>query len=276
VSAIAQLLVRQGLRDGFRQQGHRLFGPCPVHGGDNPRAFVVDLRGDRWYCFTGCQRGGGPATLARAMGLPSGGMPPYVPPPPSPPFVPYTRRLGLTPGGPWLRAKGIYPAVCRDREVGAWAGRGMLRDCIALRLHDTNGAPLGYAGRRLDPEEVRRRGKWVFPPRLPKSQLLYGLHRVRGTRIVLTECSWGVLRLAQLGIDAVALLGVGLSNVQATHLEAFDRVVVLLDGDDAGQAASRPIAARLQAPIATLPPGADPDDLDDESLRALLLPFLMP
>ncbi len=275
MSAIAQLLVRRGLRDGFRRHGHRLFGPCPVHGGDNPRAFVVDLRGDRWYCFTRCRRGGGPATLARALGLPTEGLPPARPPPAAPPFVPFTRQLRLKPAGRWLADKGLHPAICRDREVGAWGGRGMLAGCIALRLHDLDGAPLGYAGRRLDPEAVRRRGKWVFPPRLPKAQLLYGHHRVRSRRVVLTECPWGVLRLAQLGIDGVALLGVALSHVQTARLRSFERVVVLLDGDDAGRAAAGPIAARLRAPIADLPEGADPDDLDDHALQALLLPFLM-
>lgn len=276
MSAIAQLLARRGLRDGFRRRGHRLFGPCPVHGGDNPRAFVVDLRGDRWYCFTRCCRGGGPATLARALGLAPSVCPSPRPPPATRPFVPYTRQLRLRPSDPWLRDKGIHPAICRDREVGLWPGRGMLENCIALRLHDLDGAPLGYAGRRLEPHAARCRGKWVFPPRLPKSQLLYGAHRVRGSQVVLTECAWGTLRLAQLGIDGVALLGVALSEAQTESLKRYSRVVVLMDGDAAGQAASGHIAARLRAPIAVLPRGADPDDLDDDALRDLLLPFLMP
>ena len=40
------------------QKGHRLIGPCPIHHGDNPQAFVMDLRLNLWYCFTQCQAGG--------------------------------------------------------------------------------------------------------------------------------------------------------------------------------------------------------------------------
>lgn len=43
----------------FSSRGsHRWRGPCPLHGGDNPNAFTVDLETLRWHCFTGCARGG--------------------------------------------------------------------------------------------------------------------------------------------------------------------------------------------------------------------------
>jgi len=146
---------------------------------------------------------------------------------------------------------------------------------MAVRLFDQEGSPLGYAGRRLDPAAVQARGKWVFPPRLPKSTLLYGLHRVVSWRIVVvTECPWGVIRLHQMGIPAVALLGVGLSESQRRVLQRFGGVVALLDGDPAGRAGAGSLVRQLAAVVATLPEGADPDDLSDEQLRRLLLPFL--
>ena len=277
MSVVEQLLARRGLLDGFRRHGRRLFGPCPVHGGDNPRAFVVDLPTDRWYCFTRCCRGGGPVALARALDLPveHHGLAPTQPPQP---FIPYRRRLHLDPRAPALAARGIQPAIARQREVGAWHGGGMLEGCIAFQLHDPDGQPLGYAGRRLDPTAATTRGKWVFPPRLPKADLLYGLHHVRQRSVVLTECPWGVLRLAQLGIDAVALLGVALSQRQLRLLDRFERVVALMDGDPAGAAAAQRVQRRIgaRATILDLPPGADPDDLQDADLDALVRPsFLM-
>jgi DNA primase len=274
VSAIRVLLEQHGVLGGFRRQGHRLFGPCPVHGGDNPRAFVVDLRGDRWYCFTRCRRGGGPRGLAREFGR---DVPEHrVVVKPERPFVPYRRRLRLQSRHPWLQAKGIRPTTAREWDVGAWTGTGMLSGCLAVRQFDLEGGPLGYAGRRLDPDAVRARGKWVFPPRLPKSTLLYGLHRVVGEgAIVVTECSWGVLRLFQLGIPAVGLLGVGLSASQRQALRRFHRVVALLDGDVAGRAGATFLVRHLSAVVATLPDGADPDDLTDHQLKVLLFPLLM-
>lgn len=277
MSAVEQLLARGGLLDGFRREGRRLFGRCPVHGGDNPRAFVVDLQGDRWYCFTGCRRGGGPVALARALDLAGPETWELTTPRVAvQPFVPYVRTLHLDPSAPFLRSKGIGPDIARAREVGGWHGHGMLEGCVAVRLHDRAGRPLGYAGRRLAPQAVASRGKWVFPRGLPKSELLYGAHHVRARVVALTECPWGVLRLAQLGVPAVALLGVGISASQASALAVFERVIGLLDGDPAGRAGADQLERRLgsRAVIVELPQGADPDDLTDAALASLVLPFL--
>lgn len=51
------LLGYYGLTN-LKARGDKLIGPCPVHGGDNPRAFHANTRDDVWYCFTGCARGG--------------------------------------------------------------------------------------------------------------------------------------------------------------------------------------------------------------------------
>jgi len=186
------------------------------------------------------------------------------------PFKPYRRRQQLDPHHPFLTAKGIRPETARSREVGAWYGRGMLDGCVAVRLHDPDGAPPGYAGRRLAPGD---RGKRVFPPRLPKSRLLYGLHRVRDhppDSLVLVECPWGVLRLAQVGVPAVALLGVHLSVSHRHLLAGVPRVAVMLDGDPAGRRATTRICSELGAEPILLPSGHDPDDLSDDALVRVL------
>lgn len=36
----------------------KVVGPCPVHGGNSPRAFHADLSKNVWHCFSGCKRGG--------------------------------------------------------------------------------------------------------------------------------------------------------------------------------------------------------------------------
>jgi DNA primase len=156
----------------------------------------------------------------------------------------------------------------------------MLSGCVAVRLFDHLGRPLGYAGRRLDPSLAKRRGKWIFPPRFPKSTLLYGYHRIHHPRAtVIVECPWGVLRLAQLSIPAVALLGTALSYKQRALLLGLPKVVLLLDSDDAGRLATASILQQLPNAIpAWLPVGRDPDDLSNEDLFTLLsqtqrLPF---
>ena len=273
----------------MRARRGKLIGPCPVHGGDNPTAFVVDRARNLWFCHSGCRAEGDVVELVRrldrvgyrqaaltlaSLAERSALTTPSAPRPSAPrsDFQPFQARLDLDPHHPLLRAKGIAAATADRFEVGAWRGRGMLRDCIAFRLHTPAGAPLGYAGRRLCPGRARRLGKWLFPRGLPKRQLLYGWHRVnQGVPLVLVECPWGVLRLRQLSIPAVALLGTHLTADQAQLLAAAPGVLVMLDGDDAGRAATTRVCRQLDAAQGLLlPRGRDPDDLTDDALRRLV------
>ncbi len=65
--SIEAVLNAEGLATSLKRRGQRLVGPCPVHGGDNPQAFVVDLARDLWYCFTRCQGGGDVVELVRLV-----------------------------------------------------------------------------------------------------------------------------------------------------------------------------------------------------------------
>src|SRR5512138_2480522 len=55
--SIGQVLAAYGLDSRLKGRDGRLKGPCPLHGGDNPTAFRVDLQRNLWRCFTAC--GGG-------------------------------------------------------------------------------------------------------------------------------------------------------------------------------------------------------------------------
>ena len=292
---ISSVLQAAGVLNGLRRRGDRLVGPCPIHGGDNPTAFSVDLRLNRWFCFSGCSAGGDVVDLVRrlhrvgfreaaailgalsasdASPLPAA----FPTSQPAEPFRPFQRAIPLNSDSSFLRGKGISPATAAAHEVGEYLGDGWLKGCIALRLHDPTGRPLGYLGRALVPTHL---GRWKVPPRLPKARILYNYHRVAAHRpppiLAVTECPWGVLRLAQLGIPAVALLGVHLSQVQRDLLATSGRIVLVLDGDPPGVTAAARIRDTLQAltdtTVVQLPDGLDPDDLDDADLRALTCPL---
>ncbi len=295
--SIERVLTAEGLAASLKRRGQRLVGPCPVHGGDNPQAFVVDLDRDLWHCFTRCRGGGDVVELVRRMHrfgyrqcaqyLATLAQAPPVPPDPvtaSPekPFQPYTRCLRLDPFVPLLHEKGIGPDTARHFEAGGYSGPGFLQGCVAVRLHDPQARPLGYAGRRLDPQQARRYGKWKFPPGLPKRELLYGFHRIarqRHKELVVVECPWGVMRLMQIGFPAVALLGIQFSGAQLQLLSSSPRIVLMLDGDDTGRSVSRKIANTLtqhlniQVHRIELPQGLDPDDLNNTDLAHSLHPF---
>jgi DNA primase len=108
---------------------------------------------------------------------------------------------------------------------------------------------------------------------MPRNKLLYGYHQAGPLRhhgVVLVECPWGVLRLAQLDIPAVALLGTHLSPVQQALLQDLPKVIVLMDGDRAGRKAAQVIHQRLpRTTVIDLPEDLDPDDMSDQKLAKL-------
>ncbi len=247
--SIEQVLTARGVIASLTRRGQRLIGPCPVHHGDHPQAFVVDLAKDLWYCFTRCRGGGDVVELVRRMDhCPYPEVARYLaalarvsPTParakarrPNRAYQPYTKTLRLDPHAPLLAQKGIPAQTARHFQAGAYQGPGFLEGCVAIRLHDPDGRPIGYAGRRLDPQQIRHYGKWKFPPGLPKREILYGFHRITSPLqqgLAVVECPWGVMRLAQIGIPAVALLGIHLSRTQVQLLRRTPRIVLMLDGE---------------------------------------------
>lgn len=57
VSIETVLLDFYGIKD-LTRLNTTLVGPCPVHGGDSPRAFHADLDKNVWHCFSRCKAGG--------------------------------------------------------------------------------------------------------------------------------------------------------------------------------------------------------------------------
>jgi DNA primase len=296
---IGRVLEVYNLCGRLKHHGDQLAGPCPLHGGDNPTAFRAHLTRGLWNCFTAC--GGGDivdlicriekcskasaAHILRQMITTT--------PAPMPtethshrhgattaiPFRPFRRRIPLNPRAPFLQDnKAIKVETAIRFEAGAPDPQTtFLQGAIAVRLHDMQGHPLGYCGRRLDQDAISRWGKWRFPTRFPKGQLLYNAHRalaVRHCGIVLVECPWAAMRLTQAGVSGVvALLGTTITQVQLAWLAPAPIVLLLLDGDQAGRTGARTIARALtpQTPVQIhqLPPGQEPEDLSDADLAAL-------
>lgn len=292
---IPAVLADKGLLGTFKRQGDRLVGPCPIHGGDNPNAFVVSLSKNLWHCFTGCN-GGDLVDLVRRLdgknfqhtlqylralaGCRQSRL--SLPSTTPKPFTPFVRKLPLDHCTAWLQQKNITPKTAALFEVGAYYGKGFLADSIGIRLHDLHAHPIGYLARRLIPDTIKKYGKYQFPPAFPKSTTLYNYHRIARPlpdRLVITECPWGVMRLHQINIPAVALMGIQLSDNQCGLFEHVKDIVLMLDGDDAGMKATRQIKMKLKnrgknrIHSICLPVGTDPDDLTDIELRAEVNPF---
>ncbi|KYP81067.1 DNA primase [Ferroacidibacillus organovorans] len=152
---------------------------------------------------------------------------------------------------------------------------GLLRDRFRHRvmypIWDAQGRVVGFGARTLGGEEPKYLNT-AETSLFQKGQLLYGFHRARRAirksgLVLLAEGYMDVLALHQAGVEnAVAALGTALTSEQAVILKRIaDEVVLLYDGDEAGQrAAARnlPILrqAGLAVRVARLPSGIDPDE----------------
>jgi len=130
----------------------------------------------------------------------------------------------------------------------------------------------GFGGRVIGEGEP----KYLNSPETPlyhKGSVLYGLHQgraeiARGGRVIVVEGYLDVIACHRHGLTcAVAPLGTALTAEHAKLLARHaERVDLVFDGDNAGQAAARKAAAvlapfSLEVRIATLPAGEDPDSL---------------
>src|SRR2546426_11510116 len=119
---------------------------------------------------------------------------------------------------------------------------------VVIPIHDECGRLVAYAGRSVDGREPRYR----FPAGFGKSQVLFNFHRAAATggdTVIVVEGFFDCLRIRQAGwASVVALLGTELYEHPAELLQArFGRVLLMLDGDEAGRLGWDRVAARLRS-----------------------------
>jgi DNA primase len=104
------------------------------------------------------------------------------------------------------------------------------QDMVTIPVHSPDGMPVGFVGRSIEGKEFKN------TPGLPKSKLLFNLHRVKtADRVYVVESSFDAIRLDQVGMPAVATLGANVSNIQIDLLKKyFNNIYVIADNDEAG------------------------------------------
>lgn len=173
----------------------------------------------------------------------------------------------------YLEKRGITEATAKEFGAGFFPGKSnwLTNHRIVIPIHNPQGELVAYAGRALEAFDP----KYLFPRGFRKSLALFNLHRVKGEEVILVEGFFPVMWLHQLGYHAVGLMGSSLSDAQQKLLKRFKRVVIMLDGDEAGRAAAGTIAAKLMKTrfvrVVDLPEGIQPDALSAEELRTILL-----
>ena len=277
-------------------RGGRYRGRCPIHQGEGRDAFHVDVKRKIFHCFS-CGAGGdvldlvallNRCTLREAVlklqdwfqpGAATSGDPPIrqrvtkreisANPP-----LPFTLR-GVDGRHVYLSGRDIEERTAARFGVGFYGGPGLMSGRVVIPIHDERGRLVAYAGRSVDGRQPRYR----FPVGFGKSQVLFNYHRAAATG---SDTAWVVegffdcLRVSQAGFaSVVALLGTELYEHPAQLLrDRFRRVLLLLDGDEAGRRAQDRAAARLrdkcEVRVIELPEGVQPDQLPDCKLRELI------
>lgn len=148
----------------------------------------------------------------------------------------------------------------------------VFRRRLVIPIRDEHGAVVAFGGRALD-ADPRKYLNSRNGPTFDKSRTLFGLDRAQGSlrseaTAVVVEGYFDVLAAHAAGVTgAVAACGTVFTPEHARLLRRFAPSVVLcFDGDGAGQRAAAEavptaVAAGLEARLAVLPEGMDPDDV---------------
>ena len=291
--ALAPLLQDYGVK--LRRSGRDQYrGLCPIHHGQGREAFHANLTRNLFHCFS-CGAGGTVLDFVAAMErctlreaalilqhrtdrLPIQRTTLQLVTRKSKVPLPLGFALRtIDPTHPFLAARGIEIATAQEFGIGFYGGSGIFSGQLVIPIHNQRGELVAYCGRALDCAQPRYR----FPCGFSKSEILFNFHRAAAwgrQTVVLVEGFFDCLKLHQAGVcSVVALMGAALyPSQQRLLLERFRRVILMLDGDDAGRRATTAIAARLQphasVRVIHLPDAVQPDQLSTQAIRHFLQP----
>lgn len=152
---------------------------------------------------------------------------------------------------PYLLARGFTSQTISHFGIG-FCSRGLMKDRIAIPVHDSLGGLVAYAGRLVDDSKVDdQHPRYLFPaPRerdgvvheFRKSEIVFNLHRLEdGLKdIIVVEGFMSVFWLHQHHLThAVSLMGSSCSSQQASLIDSKlsrdGRIWLMPDGDGAGE-----------------------------------------
>lgn len=286
---------------------YHLSGCCPIHHGDNPNAFHVDLKRNLFHCFTHC--GGGsifdfvmkmehmdfypaarkiwgifyPSAAASASrranlmycAYSNSNTPRYLHRTDNLFRRPGVPRLKLQITHPYLRKRNISPSLAISFHMG-FCKHGIMKDRIAIPIMDIEQHIVAYAGRAVNDNQSPR---YLFPKNFKKSQNLFNIQSISSKSIkpvFLVEGFFACIHIVKAGFDAIALMGTAISPYQLSTIKETRRpYILMMDGDEAGRKATPIIENKLnlfQISFRTvnLLNGKQPDELNEDYLNMIV------
>lgn len=275
------VLSRYGVLKKLKNSGYNLVGVCPIHRGSNSRQFSVNPKKNIWHCFGDCKQGGNVldftarmenVSLRRAALLlqdwflrdasGQGGQEKTEKTKPditekipekkqviNPPLK--FRLKTLKTEHPFFSERGIQRETIKHFGLG-YSARGIMKDRIAIPIHNERGELIAYCGRAVTDEQTEREGKYKLPQGFVKSAVVYNLNRQgrEEKRLILVESFLSVFHLCQLGLsNSVSILGSELSGSQEELIVNFlgpdGQVILMFDADEAGRICTSDSLSRL-------------------------------
>jgi DNA primase len=158
---------------------------------------------------------------------------------------------GLDAEHPYLKSRGFAPETIKHFGLG-FCSRGLLKDRVAIPLHDHGGNLVGYAGRVVDDASISEDNpRYRFPGKrerdgkhfeFRKTLFLYNGFRIKAPvdDLIVVEGFTSVWWLNQNHIsDVVGTMGADCSEKQSELIVALvrptGRVWIVPDGDKAGE-----------------------------------------
>jgi DNA primase len=254
---------------------NQLAGCCPIHHGDNPNAFHVDLEKNLFNCFTHC--GGGSifdfVMKKEKISFYDAALKIWET------FFNSDQdhhqnqyyqsnqhnhnhnhnqelrlRLQLQHNHPYLQKRNILPQLARYFQMG-FCQHGIMKNRIAIPVYDIQHRIVSYCGRAV---EQNITPKYLFPKNFNKSCHLFNIQHITPhiphiphtqqlkKPVFIVEGFFDCIHIVKLGFDAVALMGSSISLQQLTLLKEINRFYILmLDGDEAGEKATIKISKKM-------------------------------
>lgn len=146
------------------------------------------------------------------------------------------------------------------------------QDYVTIPVQSPDGMTIGFVARSIEGKDFKN------TPGLPKSKILFNLHRVRSSKFVyVVESSFDAIRLDQVGFPAVATLGANVSSVQMNLLEKyFSDVILVADNDEAGSTMIERIVGKIGSKVSVVnidKKYKDIGEMSDEEIKKLEYKF---
>jgi DNA primase len=162
--------------------------------------------------------------------------------------------------------------ITKDSVTKFDLGYSEKQDSVVIPMQSPDGVTIGFVARTIEGKEFKN------TPGLPKSKILFNLHRVKASKtIYVVESSFDAIRLDQVGFPAVATLGANVSSSQIELLKKyFGNIVLVADNDEAGKIMADRLSEKLRNLVTIIQPDKkykDIGDMTDEEIKQLEFKF---